>query len=288
MTIKIVGCGYIGKKVASRLMADGYTTDCYVHSSRSKQECEALGLKASLIDLDDVPFSTQWTSDGNGVIAYFAPPPAQGLIDTRMKKFLSVLIASKSLPDKIVLISTTGVYGDCHGEWIDETRVPDPQADRAHRRLSAETQLQQFCESKNIDYVVFRVPGIYAMDKLPVKRLSSGEPIVNAKDSGYTNRIHADDLSSFCIEALTQKVNSGIYNCCDGNPSTMNDYFMRVAETLNIEPPLEISLQQAQAELSAGMLSYLAESKRISNDKLLANFTTTLKYPDLQSGLQKA
>jgi len=125
--------------------------------------------------------------------------------------------------------------------------------------LSAENQLQQFCHSKNIGFIIFRVPGIYAMDKLPVKRISSGEPIVNANDSGYTNRIHAEDLSAFCVEALTKKINPGIYNCCDGNPSTMNDYFMRVADVLGLDRPKEISLQQAQKELSVGMLSYLAE-----------------------------
>ena len=287
INISIVGCGYIGKKVASKLLSLGASVECYVHSIGSKEACEALSLRVNILELDNSDFSNEWHVQDNNVIAYFAPPPRQGVIDTRMTNFISTLERLDSIPDKIVLISTTGIYGDCQGEWIDESRAVNPQADRAHRRLSAENQLQQFCQSKKIECIIFRVPGIYAMDKLPVKRISSGEPIVNAIDSGYTNRIHAEDLSEFCVEALMQKIKPGIYNCCDGNPSTMNDYFVRVADFLGIDRPKEISLQQAEKELSIGMLSYLAESKRISNKKLLDNFSTKLTYPDLKSTLQK-
>ena len=287
VNISIVGCGYIGKKVASKLLSLGALVECYVHSAGSKEACEALDLRANLLELDNSDFSNEWHVQDKNVIAYFAPPPRHGISDTRMTHFISTLENLKSTPNKIVLISTTGIYGDCQGEWIDESRAVNPQADRAHRRLSAENQLQQYCQSKNIECIIFRVPGIYAIDKLPEKRITSGEPIVSAIDSGYTNRIHAEDLSEFCVEALTQKINSGVYNCCDGNPSTMNDYFVRVADFLGIDRPKEISLQQAKKELSAGMLSYLAESKRISNKKLLDNFSTKFKYPDLQSALQK-
>jgi len=287
INISIVGCGYIGKKVAGKLLSLGTSVECYVNSVASKEACKALGLRASLLELDSSDLSNEWHNKENNVIAYFAPPQGQGVIDTRMTNFISTLDCLDSVPDKIVLISTTGIYGDCQGEWIDESREVNPQADRAHRRLSAENQLQKFCQSKKIECIIFRVPGIYAMDKLPVKRISSGEPIVSAIDSGYTNRIHAEDLSEFCVEALTQKIKPGIYNCCDGNPSTMNDYFVRVADCLGLERPKEISLQQAEKELSAGMLSYLAESKRISNKKLLDNFSTKLRYPDLKSTLQK-
>ena len=286
LNISIVGCGYIGKKVANRLPAIGEAAECYVHSQRSKENCESLGLSVHLLELDSSECANEWQSKEENIIAYFVPPPRYGVTDTRIANFISVLKNSHKLPHKIVLISTTGVYGDCKGEWIDETRAVNPQADRAHRRLSAERQLQQFCKLKDIKCIIFRVPGIYAMDKLPIERISSGEPIVQAIDSGYTNRIHADDLTEFCIEALTRNVKSGIYNCCDGHPSTMNDYFMCVADALKLERPKEISLQQAKEELSAGMLSYLAESKRISNNKLLDNFTTKLKYPNLQSALQ--
>lgn len=289
-SIKIIGCGFIGKKVGVRLSERKLAVTCFVRSEQSFSECGNYDLDVAICDLDEKNIGLEenvldqfWGS----CIAYFAPPPKTGLQDTRMQHFVDMLNKLKISPAKILLISTTGIYGDCQGDWIDESRDVNPQADRAHRRLSAETQIQNYCDEKNIDCVVLRVPGIYSHEKLPVKRITSGEPVVRAEDSGYTNRIHADDLAAFCIEALTEEVESGVYNCCDGNPSTMNDYFMQVADALNISRPDEISLQQAKQELSAGMLSYLAESKRIKNTRLLANFKTQFKYPNLHAGLKK-
>lgn len=286
--INIMGCGYIGKKVARCLVEQKRDARCFVNTEKSKTECEASGHKVFQFDLDEedlkLPENIQ-KSFHKSSVAYFSPPHPKGEDDTRIKHFISSLKKLNVTPEKILLISTTGVYGDCSGDWIDESRALNPQADRARRRMSAEKQLQEYCEGKKIPYVIFRVPGIYAADKLPIKRISSGEPIVCAEDSGYTNRIHAEDLVAFCVEALSAEVETGIYNCCDGHPSTMNDYFMKVADALGLDRPREISLQQAQEELSVGMLSYLAESKRISNKKLLDNFNTQLKFVDLEAGL---
>jgi nucleoside-diphosphate-sugar epimerase len=290
----IIGCGYIGKRIAQRLQQHNQAVKCYVATQASQDACAALGLDVQRFNLDEpglaLPESSQ-QDFSSSVLMYLVPPPRNGRVDTRMSNFIDYLQAcekSSGQPvQKIVLISTTGIYGDCDGEWIDESRSPSPQADRAYRRLDAETQLQAYCAQHDIDCIVFRVPGIYAMDKLPLKRITSGEPIVRAEDSGYTNRIHADDLAAFCVEAMTEPVAAGVYNCCDGNPSTMNDYFLRVAEVMDLPAPSQISLQQAQAELSPGMLSYLAESKRISNEKLRRHFKTEFQYPDLQAGLKK-
>ncbi|MCW8933701.1 MAG: NAD-dependent epimerase/dehydratase family protein [Gammaproteobacteria bacterium] len=287
--IKIIGCGYIGKKIASFLKAEGIGFHCYVKSEVSKETCLAMGYQVTQFNLDIVGLGLNnnlLNEFNKSTIAYLAPPQRSGLTDERMENFITSLEMAQTVPDKVILISTSGVYGNCNGDWIDESRVAKPQAERAFRRLSAETQLIKYCEKNNVQFIVFRVPGIYASDKLPVKRITSGEPIVNAADSGYTNRIHAEDLAAICSEALLENVKPGIYNCCDGQPSTMNDYFIKVADALNYPRPEEISLSQARRQLSEGMLSYLAESKRMSNKKLLKNFKTKFKYPDLTSGLK--
>jgi len=288
--IQLMGCGYIGKKIAHRLDPEENNLTCFVQSETSKKICRSAGLNCFKFDLDDSDFkltAKTHSSFEKSVIAYLVPPQPRGASDNRMQTFISMLNKLIESPEKILLISTTGVYGNCHGEWIDEMRPANPQVDRARRRLSAEVLLKKYCEKNKVQLIIFRVPGIYAVDKLPIKRISSGEPIVNAQDSGYTNRIHADDLVSFCVEAIIEKVQSGIYNCCDGQPSTMNDYFMKVADAMKLPRPQEISLQQAQQQLSAGMLSYLAESKRISNKKLVSHFKTQFNYPDLNTGLKK-
>jgi len=287
--INIIGCGYIGKKIADLLKVTDSPCHCFVKSETSKKECLTLGYPVTQFNLDKEALALNKSllnKFEKSTIAYLAPPQRNGLTDERMAHFISALEKVNAVPYKIILISTTGVYGNCNGDWIDESREAQPQAERAFRRLNAEKQLIKYCENNNVQFIVFRVPGIYASDKLPVKRITSGEPIVSAVDSGYTNRIHAEDLSALCVEALLENVDSGIYNCCDGQPSTMNDYFTRVADALSYPRPEEISLLQARQQLSEGMLSYLAESKRISNKKLLSHFKTKLKYPDLTSGLK--
>jgi len=292
--IKIIGCGYIGKKIAGILKAKNISATCFVNRDESISRCVTEGLSATKFDLDKKVSDLKKTtiaSFENSVMVYLVPPPSKGEVDSRMQNFITMLSALSHPPKKILLISTTGVYGNCNGEWIDEQRQENPQVDRARRRLSAETQLKKYCAASQVPLIIFRVPGIYAADKLPLKRINSGEPIVNAQDSGFTNRIHAQDLARFCVEALLENVmdensRSQVFNCCDGQPSTMNDYFMKVADAMNLPRPQEISLQQAQQQLSAGMLSYLAESKRISNKKLLRYFKTEFKYPNLTAGLK--
>lgn len=287
--IKIIGCGYIGKKVAERLKNKSKNITCFVKSADSKRKCESKGLNVKRFDLDEKGLGLSasiLSTFENSRIAYFSPPQPKGEIDLRMQNFIAALDVLSQPPVKIVLISTTGVYGDCQGEWIDESREPKPQVARAYRRLSAETLLKEYCDKNNTPLIIFRVPGIYAADKLPLKRIKSGEPIVNVQDSGFTNRIHADDLSAFCSEALLEDIDAGIYNCCDGEPSTMYDYFTKVADAMQLPRPAEISLHQAEQELSEGMLSYLSESKRISNKKLLEKFNTSFKYANLKEGLK--
>ncbi len=285
----VVGCGYTGKKIAALLVDQKQSPSCFVQSEKSKIACELQVFNTYQLELDATPSSIcdkqMSAAFQNASTVYLVPPPPKGKVDTRMGHFIAMLEKDTVVPKKILLISTTGVYGDCKGRWIDETQAANPQVDRAHRRLSAESQLVDYCERNGVKCVIFRVPGIYSAEKLPLRRITSGEAIVCAQDSGFTNRIHADDLAAFCVEALISEPEPGIYNCCDGQPSTMHDYFTRVARAMNLPLPEEISLQQAQQQLSPGMLSYLAESKRISNKKLLSHFKSRFQYPNLQAGL---
>jgi len=278
----IVGCGYLGKLVAPRLTG---SVQALVRSLSSQQQCQEQVKNCSLLDLDDpasmVPQSLQLA---NSRILYLVPPPGRGQEDSRMARFLHIL--DVQIIEKFVLISTTGVYGDCAGNWVTEETPVKPLADRALRRRDAELKLLEFCDKRNIPWMILRVPGIYGPGKLPIKRISRGEPIVREQDSPFSNRIHSEDLAAICVEALNRMELEGIYNCADGHPTTMYDFFKRLAMRLGIDMPESISLQQADTQLSAGMMSYMAESRRISNAKLGADFYYQLQYPDLEAGLK--
>lgn len=279
--ITITGCGYIGKFLAQQLLTKKTSVKAYVRSDSSMAECKNKNIACEIIDLDK-PL-TYINLTGHRVI-YLAPPPRSGKTDSRISNFLHSIADYK--PEKFVLISTTGVYGNCDGAWVNETTPINPGADRAFRRVDAEQQVQKFCQRKNIPLVILRVPGIYGPGKIPLARIKSGQAIVNQADSPFTNRIHAYDLVNICEQALLNKNITGIYNVSDGHPGTMYEYFTGVASAMNLPEPPAISLAEAKTQLSEGMLSYMAESRRIDNTKLLNDFAITLQYPDLQAGLK--
>ena len=283
--IVIAGCGYIGKLLAQQLLKSGYTVTGLVRSKVSQDECTQLGISSQQMDFDDLAMMQEKKLSLTGKrIIYLAPPPKSGQQDSRIKNFLQSI--ADQHPEKFVLISTTGVYGNCHGDWVDEATPVNPVADRALRRLDAERQCQAWCKDHNVPLVILRVPGIYGPGKLPLERIKKAVPVVRQEDSPFTNRIHAFDLVNICETALFNEQIKGIYNCSDGQPGTMYDYFMQVAAANDLPAPPAISLEEAKRQLSQGMLSYMAESRRINNDKLLQDFHIELQYLDLHSGLR--
>ena len=280
--ILIIGCGYIGQLLAQQLQLKNHQVTGIVSSEKSVTACKSKNIHCESHDLDK-PLSELDISAHR--IIYLAPPPQNGKTDPRMHNFLQAI--EKHPPEKFVLISTTGVYGNCDGAWIDENTPLNPTAERAYRRVDAEQQVQQFCDKQTVPLVILRVVGIYGPSKIPLTRIKSGQAIVNQQDSPFTNRIHAYDLVDICEKALLSETITGTYNVTDGNPSTMYDYFMGVAAAMNLPAPPSISLEEARHQLSEGMLSYMAESRRIENKKLLNDFKLSLQYPTLKDGLKQ-
>jgi len=281
--ILIIGCGYIGKSVARLEQKEGNRVTALVRTEKSAKTLEKLEIKALSGHLDQ-PETLPHLPVENAIVYYFAPPPSYGTEDLRMKAFTSK-IDKPPCPKTVVLISTTGVYGDCKGEWVTEDRPAAPIADRAKRRLSAEKELAAWGKRTNVPVIILRVPGIYGPGKLPVKRLEEGLPVLRPEESPFSNRIHAHDLARACFAAARKGRSGAVYNISDGHPTTMTDYFYKVADLLKIDRPPAISLEEAKKELSRGMLSYLAESKRLDNRRMRDELGVEPKYPDLDSGL---
>ena len=279
----LVGCGYVGRHVARRVQAEGRAVTALARSEKSVESLRAQGLQTVRGDLDNPASLTALPVEG-ALIYYFAPPPPTGTIDPRMKNFLNA-ITDATCPARIVLISTSGVYGDCQGEWVTEDRPPRPVADRARRRMDAEQQLSAWGEAHAVPVVILRVPGIYGPGRLPEKRLRAGEPVLREEESPWSNRVHIEDLVRACLAAGQRGRPNAVYNISDGHPTTMTDYFNRVADALGLKRPPQITLAQARAELSEGMQSYLAESKRLDNRRMREELGVEPRYPDLTQGL---
>lgn len=278
----IVGCGDIGSRLALACLERGDAVTGWVRSEAGMARLHKLRIPALQVDLDAarpaIPdLSGQW-------LFYFAPPPAVGREDSRVGHLIQALLQQGS-PAKLVYISTTGVYGDCQGEWVDESRPVAPLADRAFRRLDAETRWRAWSDQTGAGLVILRVAGIYGPGKLPIKRLRSGQPMVSEVDSPVTNHIHSLDLVRICLAAMQRGRSGEVYNVSDGHPGSMTGYFNQVADFLQLPRPPVISKTEAEQQLSPGMRSYLAESRRLSNRKLLTELDLNLRYPTLLEGL---
>ena len=219
-------------------------------------------------------------------LLHCAPPPAQGESDTRTANLLAALEKGGILPARIVYVSTSGVYGDCAGARVDESRPPSPQTDRARRRMDAERRLAQWTTSRNIALVVLRVPGIYAAERLPLERLRAGTAVLRVEEDVYTNHIHADDLAAIACRALEEDAPAGVYNAADDTELKMGDWFDLVADAHGLPHAPRVSWEEAEKSLDPLFLSFMRESRRLDNTRLKSLLGVRLRYPTVYEGLK--
>ena len=277
----ILGCGYLGVRLARHGLSRGLSVTGTVATPAGVARCAAAGVEARILDLDE---AAPVLPDGlaGSELFYLVPPPSQGVEDTRAARFLAAL---ERPPRRIVYLGTTGVYGDCGGDWVDESRPPAPAVDRARRRWDAEQRFRAWREATGGELVILRVAGFYGPGRLPLERLRRGLPLLREDESPFSNRIHVDDLVSAAAAAMARGADGAVYNACDGHPTTMTDYFLRVAALAGLPPPPLVTLDEARRTLSPGMLSYLGESRRLSNRRLREELGVALRYPTLAEGL---
>ncbi len=218
-------------------------------------------------------------------VLHCAPPPATGSADTRTAHLIAALEAGKILPSRLVYVGTSGVYGDCSGEVVDESRPLRPQTARAVRRADAERQLLAWGDRHAIAVVILRAPGIYAADRLPVARLVQGIPVLADNEDVYINHIHADDLAAIVLASLDPAAPAGIYNACDDSPMKMGAWFDLVADRCGLPRPERVARTSVGERIPAAMLSFMGESRRLDNRKMKRDLGVTLAYPTVFDGV---
>ena len=275
-SVFIIGCGDIGRRVAGRL--GGRSVKGLVRKRSDGERLEALGITPVIADLDS-PEDLEGVRVEGGRVFYFAPPPSEGEVDSRMAHFLTTIQGQR--PEKLVYISTSGVYGDCEGAWVTEDWPARPYAARAKRRWDAEQQLMAWSEATGVPVVRLRVGGIYAPDRLPVERIKKGLTVICPDEAPWSNRIHADDLARVCIAAAEKGKAGEIYNAADGHPSSMTDYFYQVADHLGLPRPQCVPLKEAEDSLSPAMISFIRESRRLDNTRMKKDLGVQLLHPSL-------
>lgn len=217
-------------------------------------------------------------------VIYLVPPPSTGITDPRLEQFLAALPAA---PGRIVYISTTGVYGDAEGATVTEDTPPAPITNRARRRLAAETALRAWCEPKNVEWVILRVPGIYGPGRLPLERLQRGAPALAEAEASPGNRIHVEDLADICVAALLQsRARNRIYNVGDGDHTSSTAFLMLVASVAGLPEPPQLPMSKLVELTSDTGISFLDESRRVDTTRLRQELGFTPRYPTAESGIR--
>ena len=282
--VLIIGCGDIGRRVAKLAMAEGARVTALARSPGKAESLLQMGMETVTGDLDGAAPIAGLPTRG-AVVFYFAPPPGGGVVDPRIRVFCGSVEPGEE-PEKVVYLSTSGVYGDCGGEMVTEKTPVNPQTDRARRRLDAETILRGWAEARGVETVILRVTGIYGPGRLPLDRIRKGHPVLREEEAPFTNRIHADDLARICLATAEKGENGEVFNVSDGRSGTMTEYFNAVADAVGLPRPPQVGMEEARKVMNPLMLSYLTESRRMDNRRMLEKLGVRLLYPDLASGLR--
>jgi nucleoside-diphosphate-sugar epimerase len=288
--VLIVGCGDVGLRVARAL--NGRVRLLALTSSADRIEAlRTRGITPLHGNLDQ-PQSLARLAGLATRVVHLAPPPAEG--HPQWWRDLRTLALLRSLrrrlaPATLVYGSTSGVHGDCGGEWVDEAWPVRPRTARAQRRVDAERAVRHYGRVAHVRASILRIPGIYAPDRAggtPRERLLKRTPVLDAADDVYTNHIHADDLARAVVAAMWRGKPQRIYNASDDTELKMGDYFDLAADLYGLPRPPRVARGTAQNELPLMLLSFMSESRRLDNRRLKRELGLALRFSTVASGLR--
>jgi nucleoside-diphosphate-sugar epimerase len=287
--VLIVGCGDVGLRVA-RALGGRVRLLALTSSPDRLGELRQGGITPLLGNLD-APAGLRRLAGLAHRVVHLAPPPSeagpQWWRDRRTQHLLAAL-RLRTVPASLVYASTSGVYGDCGGDWVAEHRPVSPRTPRAQRRVDAERQVRVFGRSSGVRTAILRIPGIYAVDRqggTPRERLLKGTPVLEAPDDVYTNHIQADDLARIVLAALWRGGPQRAYNASDDSELKMGDYFDLAADLYGLPRPPRVPRNAAREALPLVVLSFMEESRRLRNARIKRELRVRLCYPTVKHGL---
>ncbi|HEY1999011.1 NAD-dependent epimerase/dehydratase family protein [Paraburkholderia sp.] len=324
--VLIVGCGDVGMRCVALLRPRARLFALTSHPARCA-ELRAAGVTPLVGDLD-ARRSLKRLGGLAPTVLHLAPPQKTGEDDSRTRALLATLSArrirparsavapvarlrhlraawmereaanivpdgvrrtgARRAPVRFVYASTTGVYGDCGGALIDETRAVRPANARAMRRVSAERQLRRATARGALQASIARIPGIYAANRLPFARLEKRTPALVDADDVYTSHIHADDLAAILVRMTRLGRRGRVVHASDDTQLKMGEYFDVVADAYGFERPPRITRAEAEGQIDPMLLSFMRESRRLVNERMKRELRMRLRYPSVGDFLRNA
>lgn len=278
----LIGCGDVGMRLLP-LLRDRFRIFAVTSQAERQPVLRAAGAIPIVANLDE-PHTLSRLARLASMIVHLAPPQSDGKTDRRTHNLCTILPEQAT----VVYVSTSGVYGDCRGRLIDETQPVNPVNLRARRRVDAERTLRAWAVRSHGRLAILRVPGIYASDRLPLERLVKGTPALIDSEDVYTNHIHADDLAQIIATALFRLQPNRVYHTVDDSDMKMAAYFDAVADAFSLQRPPRLPRDALREQVSPMLLSFMSESRRLSNKRMKVELGIHLRYPQVADGLRQA
>ena len=275
--ILLIGCGDVALRTATLLKGRARLYGL-IRRGDEIPKLRARGIVPIVGDLDRIG-SLDRLRTAPFAVLHFAPPPSEGRDDPRTQRLIAALARARIIPQRFVYLSTSGVYGDCAGARVTEERPRRAQTPRAHRRVAAEDRLRAWARRSGVALTIIRVPGIYAETRLPLDRIRQGTPVLAEDDDVYTNHIHADDLARTAVAALFRGRPSRAYNAADDAELKMAAWFDMVADAFKLPRPPRVGWDEAEERIAPILLSFMSESRRLTNVRMKRELRVNLKYP---------
>lgn len=277
MRLLVFGYGFAGRALARRLRAEGWDVAATTRGDGAKQAADGV----TAIHVDDRPALVAALKTTQAILVT-APPQPDGC--PGLNTLVPALAEAGAFPDWIGYLSTTGVYGDRRGGWVNEQSRLAAQSVEGARRVGAERDWLEVGRGMGLTVTVFRLPGIYGPGRSALDRLRAGEARRIVAPGQVFSRIHVDDLAAGLHASIHRPRAGGVYNLCDDEPAPNPDVIAYAAGLLGMEPPPEVPL--AEANLSPAAMRFYAESKRVSNALAKAELGWRPAYPTYREGLR--
>ena len=276
-TLLTLGYGYSARGLARLLLPEGWTV---IGSSRNPDKLDAIretGAEALLWPGSDPSEALSRATH----LLLSAAPDAEG--DPVLRALAPAIAQHAPALEWVGYLSTTGVYGDHKGGWVDEDSPLSPATRRGMQRAEAEAAWARLAAENGLPLHIFRLAGIYGPGRGPFAKVRAGTARRIIKDGQVFSRIHVDDIAQVLAASIAQPDPGRIYNLCDDDPAPPQVVIAHAAELLGV--PLPPAIPFEEAEMTPMARSFYAESKRVRNDRIKEELGVVLKYPDYRTGL---
>ncbi|SRR6056297_976047 len=279
MKLLIFGYGYTARYMVSALQP--LAADHVRATTRSPEKADALagtGVTPRIFPGSDMGPDLEWASH---VLITAGPEDGH---DPVLAHLHDAFVANAGRLDWVGYLSTTGVYGDHQGGWVDETTPLTPSTERGRARVAAETEWTDLFDRQGLPLHIFRLPGIYGPGRGPFAKVRAGTARRIIKEGQVFGRIHVEDIAQAVTASMRKPAPGGIYNVADDDPAPPQDVIAYAAELLGLPVPAATPFDEARMTPMAR--SFYAESKRVDNTRMKRDLGVTLRYPDYRSGLR--